>query len=68
MIESCATLVRGTSLSLRCGSIAANAVVVWTEGGRTGLTFSDLLSDREVAEQLSRTAAIAARREIRRSS
>lgn len=68
MIESSATLHLGMSLSLRCGSIATDGVVVWTSDGQTGVNFTYPLSDRELAEQLSRTAAIASRRHLNRSS
>jgi hypothetical protein len=59
MLEVCAPLTEGTSLVLRCGSIDADAVVVWIKQLRIGLNFTAPLSERQIDEQLSRAAAIA---------
>lgn len=63
MIETSAQLYTGTPLLLRCGSIIADAVVVWSKGCQTGVTFAAPLSDRDLAEQLARTAAMSSRRQ-----
>jgi hypothetical protein len=63
MLETLAPLDPEDSLTLRCGSIAAEAVVVWQDNGRIGIRFVDPLSDREVTEQLCRAAAITTRRQ-----
>lgn len=68
MLETSARLHPGDSLSLRCGSIVADAMVVWARGWQIGVNFAYPLNERELAEQLSRTAAIASRRLLKRSS
>jgi hypothetical protein len=62
MLEVSAPLVQGTSLVLRCGSIDADAVVVWIKGLRMGVKFITPLSERRIAEQLSGEAAVASRK------
>ena len=62
MIETSALLNAGMPVSLRCGSIVADATVVWSEGCQAGVTFAVPLGDRDLAEQLARTAAISFRR------
>jgi hypothetical protein len=57
MLEVSAPLFEGTSLLLRCGSIDVHAMVVWTKDLRMGVNFSTKLSERQVAEQLSRAVA-----------
>jgi hypothetical protein len=59
MLEVSAPLIEGTSLFLRCGSIEAHAAVVWIRGLRIGIKFSAPLSERQIAECLSRAAAAA---------
>lgn len=63
MIETSALLHAGMPVTLRCGSIVADAIVVWSEGTQTGVNFAVPLSDRDLAEQLARTAAISSRRQ-----
>lgn len=62
MIETSAVLHAGMPVLLRCGSIFAQAVVIWSSGCQTGVNFDVPLSDRELAEQLARTAAMSSRR------
>lgn len=68
MFEISAALAVGTRLIFRCGTIWVTATVAWQAGGRTGVSFDADLDAREVREQLSRTAAVAARRDLRASS
>lgn len=68
MIETPALLRTGMSVLLRCGSIFAQAVVVWSSGCQTGVNFVVPLNDRELAEQLARTAAMSSRRLLRHAS
>lgn len=62
MIETSAILDVGLPVTLRCGSIVADAIVMWSEGFRTGVNFAVSLSDRDLAEQVARTVAISSRR------
>jgi hypothetical protein len=59
MLEVSAPLAEGASLLLRSGSIDVHAVVVWIKRLRMGVKFSVPLSERQIAEQLSRAAAAA---------
>jgi hypothetical protein len=52
-----------SKLILRCGTIVARATVEWQSDGCVGVRFAHLLSDRDVAEQRSRSIAVAALRE-----
>ena len=65
MFETCAPLAARSRLIFRCGAIRADATVTWQSGGCTGVKFDRLLSVRDVAEQLSRSSAVAARRELK---
>lgn len=68
MFELSAPLATRSKLNFRCGTISVNATVAWQTEGRTGVSFDCHLSEREVREQLSRSAAVAARRELKLSS
>ena len=65
MFETSAPLAARSRLIFRCGTIRADATVAWQSGGCTGVRFDRLLSVRDVAEQLSRSSAVAARRELK---
>lgn len=62
MLETTVALDVGARATVHCGTIAAEAMVIWKEPGRVGVKFITPLTDAEVSEQLSRSAAIAARR------
>jgi uncharacterized lipoprotein YbaY len=62
MIETRMALAPGAKLSLRCGTVDIAAKVSWRKNGRIGLSFLLPLTDRDVAEQMDRSHAIAARR------
>ena len=47
---------------VRCGSVAIDAQVIWCETGRIGAKFCRRLIDAELQEQVSRNAALSARR------
>lgn len=61
MIECSTSFPPAASFLLRCGSIAADAVVIWEKSGRYGVNFRLPLSEWQVREQLSRNGAICAR-------
>lgn len=65
MIETPARLIPQAAVTLRCGTIGISAAVVWDKGRRVGLSFRESLSDSQIAEQLSRSRAIATRRDRR---
>ena len=62
MIETRLALAPGAKLALRCGTISVAAKVSWRKKGQIGLAFPLPLNDRDVAEQMGRSHAIAARR------
>ena len=51
-------------LIVRCGTINARAIVIWTDGDRAGVKFVHALSDAELNEQVFRCAALESRRRI----
>ncbi len=61
MFETSALMAARSRLIFRCGTIAASATVEWQSGGFVGVRFDRLISDRDVAEQRSRSSAVAAR-------
>lgn len=63
MFETSALMPVRSKLIFRCGTVAASATVEWQSGGCVGVRFDRLLHDREVTEQRSRSAAVAARSE-----
>lgn len=64
MFEVSTALAVESRLVFRCGTISVTATVAWQAGGRTGVSFDEDLDAREVKEQLSRSSAVAARREL----
>lgn len=68
MLETSAPVEVDSRLVLRCGTVAANAVVVWTDAGRIGINFETPLSHAQVSEQLSRSTALSARRASKHQS
>lgn len=62
MLDTTSELNVGTSVTFQCGTVAAEATVIWARPGKIGISFPVHLTDGEVAEQLSRSAAIEARR------
>lgn len=68
MIECTASFPPAASFFLCCGSIAADAVIVWEKGGRCGVNFRVPLSERQVTEQLSRNDAIVSRKLLKRKT
>ena len=62
MLETAAPVVPGSKITLRCGSIAAVAEVVWSEGPHMGVKFRSPLSEAQMQEQMLRSAALEARR------
>lgn len=68
MLESSAPVEPNSKVMLRCGTVAANAIVVWSDAGRVGINFETPLTDDQVREHVSRSTALAARRELNQSS
>lgn len=68
MIECSTAFPPAASFFLRCGSIAANAAVVWEKSGRYGVNFHLPLSKAELTEQLSRNDAINSRKQLKSRS
>jgi hypothetical protein len=64
MLETAAPVLAGASVVVHCGTVAAQAVVVWTGVGRIGVHFVSPLRLDEVEEQLSRARALVARRGV----
>ena len=63
MFETSAPLAVGSRLLFKCGTIDVSATVIWQAGSSTGVSFNRPVSHRDVTEQLSRSLALAARRE-----
>lgn len=60
MLETMAPVIPGGSVIVRCGTIAAEAKIVWRRTGRIGVRFCTPLNEADVREQISRSAALAA--------
>jgi hypothetical protein len=60
LLETRAALSAGTLATFQCGSIAAEALIAWSEQGRIGVTFVPPLSQQELQELFSRSRALAA--------
>ena len=58
MLEVSVPLRLRSSVIVNCGSICADAVVVWSKGLVIGLSFKRPLSEHEVQEQISRRTAL----------
>jgi hypothetical protein len=63
MFETSAPLASGSRLTFRCGTITVSAAVAWQTSGYTGVRFDSPVNHRDVTDQLSRSLAIAARRQ-----
>lgn len=68
MIECSASFPPAASFFLRCGSIAADAIVVWEKSGRYGVNFRSSLSEEQMLEQLTRHEAINTRKLLKGQS
>lgn len=68
MLESSAPAEVGSRVMLRCGTIAVNAIVIWSEAGRIGINFETSLTDTQIEEHVSRSTALSARRQSKRQS
>lgn len=62
MLETSAPVVPGGRVRVRCGTISAEAQVIWWRSGRIGVKFLTPLTEAQVEEQLSRSVALQARR------
>lgn len=62
LVDTAAPLYAGAELTLRCGRIESEAVVVWHKCRHYGLRFRQLLEAADLTQQLTRTAAIQSRR------
>ena len=59
-IEAPAPLELHSTLELRVGTVAARGVVVWLGSNCIGIKFAAPLTSRQIAEQVSRSLALAA--------
>jgi hypothetical protein len=66
MFATSAPLADRSRFIFKCGAIAVRATVAWVSGSYTGVMFDRELSNGEVAEQLSRSSAVAARQQLTR--
>ena len=60
LLESTAELPIGATVSVRCGTAEAKALIVWREHNRIGVRFITPISGRELEEQLCRSRALSA--------
>lgn len=67
-IETLVPLQLNSTMTLHCGTIIVGAVVAWATDFQIGVKFETPLTDAQVSEQVSRTLAIASRRELRLQS
>jgi hypothetical protein len=63
MIETGAELTAGTRIRFSCGTIRVDAVAVWVRRGKCGIKFYSPVADWQLTEQVSRSDALARRRE-----
>ena len=61
MVETCAGLARGARLVLSCGTIEADATVVWGAERTFGIRFTAPVRDIVVQQQVSRSEAASGR-------
>ena len=59
--ETAASVASRSRLTLRCGGIVAEAVVIWTMTGRVGVRFLQDQSCSDVARQIARHDAMRSR-------
>lgn len=64
LIECSASFPPAVVFLLRCGSIAAESIVIWEKDGQFGLSFRTPLSEQQITEQLSRNGAMCSRRTV----
>jgi len=62
MLETEAEPDVGATAIFQCGTISAQATVIWRNPGKIGLSFIAPLTGSQVDEQISRGEALAARR------
>lgn len=61
LIETSGALAIDAAIVFRCGTVAAAAVTVWTQGNRFGISFAAPLTPGQIQEQLSRSVALGSR-------
>ena len=64
-IETGAPLLEHSQIEFHCGSICTTGFVLWQAGSVFGIKFSLPISDQQLSEQVSRSHAVANRREFR---
>lgn len=65
MIVTSAPLLPNMKVELQCGTICANGTVIWQREGDFGIRFDNRVCERQLDEQVSRSNAVARRREAR---
>lgn len=68
MLESSAPLSSGDIILLLCGTVNADAKVVWKDANRIGARFDAELAEIQVREQILRSQALALRLSKRSSN
>ena len=61
-LDTAAPTLVGAKVTLCCGTVVAEATVVWKKADTIGLNFDVPVSDTLVQEQVSRSAALAERK------
>jgi len=61
MLETAAPVLAGAPITLCCGTVVAEAAVIWRGPAGIGVNFDIPLTYAQVTEQVSRSAAVAAR-------
>ena len=61
MLETAAPMLAGGELTICCGTIVTEAVVIWRRHGRIGVNFHAPITEGQVQEQVLRSAAHAGR-------
>jgi hypothetical protein len=66
MIRTAAPVRLNMRITIHCGTIESSATVIWQSGCLAGLKFDRALLEKEVKEQIARSSAISARRQLKR--
>jgi hypothetical protein len=61
LLETAADLPRGASVVLSCGTIEANATIVWASHGSFGIRFAAPVRETVLEQQVKRSQAASAR-------
>jgi hypothetical protein len=65
MIVTSAPLTTRSRIDFHCGTICGQGIVLWHMQSDFGIKFKTPISERQLSEQISRTAAVASRQAIK---